>query len=124
MLPVDANFSPVKLVNYNISAARVGKETELDQLNLTVNTNGAVSPVESLHLATDILNGMTTHLLEMSSQLLSGNEVSVELNNKQKSIKVANEDVSRPELLVNELNLSTRLTNALLKSGYDDLNKL
>lgn len=124
MLPVDANFSPVKLVNYNISAARVGKETELDQLNLTVNTNGAVTPVEALHLATDILNGMTTHLLEMSSQLLSGNEISVELNNKQKSIKVANEDVSRPELLVNELNLSTRLTNALLKSGYDDLNKL
>ncbi|MBE0573662.1 DNA-directed RNA polymerase subunit alpha [Candidatus Dojkabacteria bacterium] len=125
MLPVDANFSPVKLVNYTISQARVGQETELDQLNLTMETNGAVSPVEALHVATDILNQATSHLTKLTEQMLAGNEVTVALNQKQKIAQTVNaQNVAKPELKVSDLNLSTRLTNALVKSGYDDLNKL
>lgn len=125
MLPVDANFSPVKLVNYTISQARVGQETELDQLNLVIETNGAVSPVESLHVAADVLNQVTSHLASLTEKMLSGDEVTVELNQKQKAAQtVHSQSVTKPELKVSDLNLSTRLTNSLLKSGYDDLNKL
>lgn len=125
MLPVDANFSPVKLVNYTITQARVGQETELDQLNLIVETNGAVTAVEALHVSSDILNQITTHLTKLTEQLLSGNEITVALNQKQKLAQTVNsQSVAKPELKVNDLNLSTRLTNALVKSGYDDLNKL
>lgn len=125
MLPVDANFSPVKLVNYTISQTRVGQETELDQLDLNIETNGAVSAIESLHVAADILNQLTTHLAAMTEQMLSGNEITVALNQKQKLAQtVSSQSVAKPELRTNDLNLSTRLTNALVKSGYDDLNKL
>ena len=125
MLPVDANYSPVSLVNYTITQSRVGQETELDQLNLVVQTNGAVSAVEALHVAADTLNQLTSHLTELTEQMLSGNEVTVALNQKQKLAQtVSSQSVSKPELRVSDLNLSTRLTNALVKSGYDDLNKL
>ncbi len=125
MLPVDATFSPVSLVNYTITQTRVGQETELDQLNLVVETNGAVSAVEALHVSADILNQLTNHLADLTEQMLSGNEVTVALNQKQKLAQtVSSQSVSKPELRVNDLNLSTRLTNALVKSGYDDLNKL
>ena len=125
MLPVDANFSPVKLVNYTITQTRVGQDTELDQLNLVVETNGAVTSIESLHVAADILKELTNHLSDLTEQMLSGNEVTVALNQKQKLAQtVSSQSVAKPELRVNDLNLSTRLTNALVKSGYDDLNKL
>ncbi len=125
MLPVDANFSPVKLVNYDISPTRVGQETELDQLNLTITTNGAVTPIEAFHVATDILNQVTSHLVKSTESMLNGNEVTVELNQKQKMAQATVQAaVAKPELRVADMNLSTRLTNALLKAGYDDLNKL
>jgi DNA-directed RNA polymerase subunit alpha len=125
MLPVDAIFSPVKLVNYEVVSTRVGQETDLDQLNLTIQTNGSVTPIEALHVAADILNQATSHLFTLTEQMLSGDEITVELNQKQKTTQAAASIApSRPELRVADLNLSTRLTNALLKSGYDDLNKL
>jgi DNA-directed RNA polymerase subunit alpha len=125
MLPVDANFSPVKLVNYEITPARVGKETELDQLNLTIQTNGSITPIEALHIASDTLSQATNHLVEMTEQMLNGKEVSVTLSRQQRQREEAvATPVSQSPIRVVDLNLSTRLTNALLKSNYDDLRKL
>lgn len=125
VLPLDANFSPVKLVSYEISSTRVGQETELDQLNLTIETNGAVTAVEALHAACDILNTVTEHLVMLSSGMLNGDEVTVEIKKQEKSkVKEVSQSAEKNPLKVSDLNLSTRLTNALLRSGYDDLYKL
>jgi len=125
MLPMDSNFSPVTLANYEVVSTRVGQETELDQLNLTIQTNGSINGTEALHVASDILHQMTSYLFDLSEKLLSGKEITVELNKKQKVTQSAVQASQlKPELRVADLNLSTRLTNALLKSGYDDLNKL
>lgn len=125
VLPLDANFSPVKLVNYSISQARVGQETELDQLDLEIETNGAVTPVEALHVASDILAQMTSHLITQTEQMLTGKEVTVAINNLQKQQEEkAKVEVKEAPIKVVDLNLSTRLTNALLKSNYDNLRKL
>lgn len=125
MLPLDANFSPVQLVNYEITQARVGKETELDQLNLTVQTNGSITPIEALHIAVDTLNQTTEHLMTITEQMLTGKEISVTLSKQQRQIEESTTSaVSETPIKVTDLNLSTRLTNALLKSNYDDLRKL
>lgn len=122
MLPIDANYSPVVNVNYEIVPTRVGQQTDLDQVNITIETNGAVTPIEAFHTASDIVHEMTTHLIKNTEQMLSGNEVTVTLGKKQEE-KVETEEVVEP-ITVIDLNLSTRLTNALLRSGYDDLRKL
>lgn len=125
VLPVDANFSPVRLVNYDVTPARVGKETELDQLNLSVETNGSITPVEAFHIATDALNQVSAHLVKITEDMLSGKEVSVELSKQQRQVEEsASTSTDGAPIKVADLNLSTRLTNALLKSDYDDLRKL
>ncbi|MEO6729253.1 MAG: DNA-directed RNA polymerase subunit alpha [Candidatus Dojkabacteria bacterium] len=125
VLPLDANFSPVKLVNYAITPARVGRETELDQLDLTIETNGAVTSVEALHVASDILAQMTNHLITQTEQMLSGKEVTIAVNAMQKEQEEqAKVVVKEAPIKVADLNLSTRLTNALLKSNYENLRTL
>lgn len=125
VLPLDANFSPVVLVNYLVSQTRVGKETELDQLDLSVETNGAVTPEEALHVAVDSLHQMTTHLIEQSASMLRGDEVTVAVQNEMKKSSIeAIASSDEAPVRVADLNLSTRLSNALLKSNYDDLRKL
>jgi DNA-directed RNA polymerase subunit alpha len=124
MLPVDALFSPVKLVNYSVTPTRVGNETELDQLNLTVITNGAITPSDSLSFAANLINQMAQNFVVGTKDMISGRvntEVAVK---KEDDVAEDTQATAQPKLLVAELNLSTRLTNALLRSGFDDLRKL
>ena len=55
LIPVDAVFSPVRRVAYKIENSRVGQVTDYDKLTLTVETNGAVTPEDSVALAARIL---------------------------------------------------------------------
>jgi DNA-directed RNA polymerase subunit alpha len=55
LIPVDALYSPVRKVSYKVENARVGQMTDYDKLSLTVETNGAVTPEDSVALAARIL---------------------------------------------------------------------
>lgn len=55
LIPVDALFSPVLKVSYNVGNARVGERTDLDKLTLDLETNGAITPEDSVALAARIL---------------------------------------------------------------------
>jgi DNA-directed RNA polymerase subunit alpha len=54
-IPIDSIFSPVRRVNYSVSPARVGRETDFDRLNIEVWTDGAVAPVDAVAYAAKIL---------------------------------------------------------------------
>src|SRR5262249_49939159 len=54
-IPVDAVFSPIKKVNYNVSQARVGQRTDYDKLTLEIWTNGAVKPEDALAYSAKIM---------------------------------------------------------------------
>jgi DNA-directed RNA polymerase subunit alpha len=55
LIPVDSIYSPVRRVSYKIEPTRVGQVTNYDRLLLTVETNGAVTPEDSVALAARIL---------------------------------------------------------------------
>lgn len=55
LIPIDAIYSPVRKVSYKVEPTRVGQVTDYDKLLLTVETNGAVTPEDSLALAARIL---------------------------------------------------------------------
>jgi DNA-directed RNA polymerase subunit alpha len=55
LIPIDAIYSPVRRVSYKVEPTRVGQVTDYDKLILTVETNGAVTPEDSLALAARIL---------------------------------------------------------------------
>ena len=55
LIPVDALFSPVRKVAYKVENTRVGQVTDYDKLSITLETNGAVTPEDSVALAARIL---------------------------------------------------------------------
>lgn len=55
VIALDAFFSPVVSVNYNVEDMRVGDRTDYNRLRLEVETDGTVSPSSALHKATSIL---------------------------------------------------------------------
>ncbi|MFC1678885.1 DNA-directed RNA polymerase subunit alpha [Elusimicrobiota bacterium] len=54
-LPVDALFSPVVRVHYDVENARVGQVTDYDRLILEVWTDGSISPVDALIRSSKLL---------------------------------------------------------------------
>jgi DNA-directed RNA polymerase subunit alpha len=54
-IPVDALYSPVRRVAYQVEDTRLGQRTDLDKLTLRIWTNGAVSPMDALQQAVSIL---------------------------------------------------------------------
>ena len=55
LIPVDAMFSPVRKVAYKVENTRVGQVTDYDKLTMEIETNGAVTPEDSVALAARIL---------------------------------------------------------------------
>jgi len=55
ILPIDAIFSPIKKVRYEVSDARVGQRTDFDKLTLEVTTNGSIKPDEAISYAAKLL---------------------------------------------------------------------
>ncbi|MDY0885845.1 DNA-directed RNA polymerase subunit alpha [Dongia soli] len=55
LIPVDAIFSPVRKVSYKVDNSRVGQVTDYDKLSMQIETNGAISPEDSVAIAARIL---------------------------------------------------------------------
>ncbi|KXK26205.1 MAG: DNA-directed RNA polymerase subunit alpha [candidate division WS6 bacterium OLB20] len=115
-IPVDSIFSPVKLVRVDVVPARVGQYTNLDQINLEITTNGVVRPSEALLTAGEIYDELANRLVD----LLGGDSQLAQEQLQQEQMV----DVEEEKILISELNLSTRLTNALLNAGITDLRDL
>ena len=52
---MDASFSPIKKVSYEVESARVEQRTDLDKLVMTIETNGAVTPEDAVRQAARVL---------------------------------------------------------------------
>jgi len=55
VIPIDSIFSPVRRVNYTVTPARVGRDTDFDRLSLELWTDGAVVPRDAVAYAAKIL---------------------------------------------------------------------
>jgi len=113
---VDATFTPVLRVNYLIEATRVGRITNFDKLSLSVTTNGTITPQEALTKASQTL-------VEYFSAIINPSDTARAINPSSSLPK------SNPfgGISVEELDLPTRIANALQKAGLstvsDILNK-
>lgn len=59
-IAVDAIFSPVRKVNFEVANARVGQRTDYDRLVFEIQTDGSVAPVEALSIAANLLQDQLT----------------------------------------------------------------
>lgn len=64
VIGMDAIFTPIKKVNYDVENMRVGKRTDFDKLSLEVETDGTITPKEALSQSLDILVSQFQYILE------------------------------------------------------------
>src|SRR5262249_3069632 len=102
-IPIDAAFSPIQRLSYNVENARLGKVTDYEKLIIEIWTNGAVSPDEALVRA-------ATHMRDHFSPLVPEGS-----DDKDEEVEAGGEAYLQESLAkpIEELPLPARAVNAL-----------
>jgi DNA-directed RNA polymerase subunit alpha len=114
MIALDAVFSPVRRVRYDVTKTRVGDDVDLDKLTLTIDTDGSILPKDAFEQSAAILTAQYKALagdarIDDVEQLVG--------NDNEKAVDLLG-------LPVDELNLSARTTNALISAGIKTVGDL
>ncbi len=115
VLPVDAFFSPVRKVNYNVAHARVGQRTDYDKLELEVWTDGSVRPEDAVAYSSKILKDQLSIFINFDESL------EPEIQEATIEPEKINDNLYRT---VDELELSVRSANCLQNAGIKYIGEL
>jgi DNA-directed RNA polymerase subunit alpha len=113
-IPIDSIFSPVRKVNYTVTNARVGRETDYDRLNLEVWTDGSIAPQDAVAFAAKILKDQLSVFINFEE------EVTRPVAEAPRPTRL-NEVLMRP---VDELELSVRSANCLQNADIKFIGEL
>ena len=113
VIVLDAIFTPVLNVAYQVEAVRVGQITNLDRLLLDITTDGTVTPKDAMLRAAEIL---MQHFYRLAQGELEEEVAPVE----EKPQMTAEEE----KLPLEDLELPTRVNNSLKKGGVNTCGEL
>jgi len=108
-LPVDAIYSPVTRVNFNVAAARVGQNTNYEKLVLEIWTDGTIAPEKALGTASKVL---IDHLRMVSG--ISEDTIMLAAEKEISGSRLTSEAAETP---IENLDLSVRVFNSLKRTG-------
>lgn len=124
MILIDAFFSPIRKVRYDVEATRVAQMTNLDKLTLEIMTNGAISPDDGLKFASNILqsyfNLFNVDNIMIEEQYMSDIKSILEKEKEKEATKPAQESYTPIEIL----GFSPRTLNALINGGIGSIEQL
>lgn len=112
-LPVDAIFTPVRRVNFNVVNARVGQSTNYERLNLEIWTDGTISPEKALGASSKVL---IDHL-----RMISGISEEALMLTVEKEITGSRLTSEAAETPIENLDLSVRVFNSLKRTGITNV---
>ncbi|MFA5136288.1 MAG: DNA-directed RNA polymerase subunit alpha [Patescibacteria group bacterium] len=113
-ISVDASFSPIRKVNFKLEGARVGRKTDFERLILDLWTDGSITPEDALRQAAKTLAEQFNHVLAIESVTESATP------GETKATGTASEiDKKFYDLIIDELNLPSRVVNALLRENIE-----
>lgn len=116
-IPVDSVHSPVKKVNFQVEAARLGQDTDYDKLLLEVWTNGSITPEHSIGLAAKLIKDHMAIFINFEEEIIDEPAPIVKGENKSPF----NEHLDKS---VEELELSVRSYNCLKNSDIKSIRDL
>ena len=114
-IPIDALYSPIERVSYDVDSARVGQDASYDKLIMNVQTNGSIRPEEAMALAAKIVIehlNIVTNLSEIA-------DMTGIMNAKQEDSKL-----KKLETSIDDLDFSVRAYNCLKRAGVNTLGDL
>ena len=109
IIPLDSSFSPVVSASYTIEATRVGRSTAFDKIKMDVVTDGSIAPLEAFKVSARLLTDYSAYV---------NSEEAYQIEAKPKTVSVVSGGY------VDDLDLPTRVLNALKKAGIIKLSDL
>ncbi len=127
-IPVDALYSPIVKVHYDVEPARVGQKTDYDRLILEITTDGTLEPARALHRAAVLLSG-SLHIFTIEGEegcvATTSDEAVEEVAAKVTAAPAA---VSKQDELLNQsiefIELSSRSINCLKSENVNTVRDL
>lgn len=113
MIALDAVFSPVLRVRYKVDSTRVGRDTNFEKLEITVETNGAITPKDAFEEAAAILVNQYTALAGSTSVAAAPTPGQAQ-----------EDDSNELNTSIEDLNLSARTANALVNNDIRTVHDL
>lgn len=108
IIATDSNYSPIVRVNYKVESTRVGHDSRFDKLILEVWTNGAITPTDSLALASNILISHFANFSNLSQKFEDLSLIKDPVVQKQETFE---------NLSIEDLDLTVRSYNCLKRAG-------
>ena len=114
-IPVDAIFTPIRKINYDVEPVHVGREISRERLIFEVWTDGTISPIDAISIGAKILIEQLTPFLEYV-------KIS-QMKAEEQLIRLSIPD-EKYNLSVEQLDLSVRTMNCLRRSGIATVGEL
>ena len=115
LIPIDASFTPIRRVNFNVEDIRVGQVTDFDRVIIEVYTDGSISPDDAIGLAAKILQEHLALFINLNEEV-DDVEIMIEKEEEEKD-KIL-------ETTIEELELSVRSSNCLKRAGINTVEEL
>ncbi len=116
-IPLDAMFTPVIRVSYQVEDTRVGQRTDYDRLILDILTNGSMDAKEALLKASQIMAGH----VNIFTSLSEGEEETKEVIFGKETAPAGAKDLQLP---IEDLELPVRVLNCLHRGGINTVGQL
>lgn len=114
-LPVDAIFSPIRRVSYDVEKTRVGQMADYDRIVMEIWTDGSIKPEDALAMSAQILVGQFRPLAGVSEETFMPEEV------EEEEEAIPNEIYDTP---IEQLDLSVRVFNSLKRTGITKVGEM
>lgn len=114
-IPIDALYSPVERVSYEVESARVGHNANFDKLIMNIHTDGSMKPEEAMALSAKIL----IEHLDIITKLSEISDTTGIMTAKQEVSKL-----KKLEISIDELDFSVRAYNCLKRANINTLGDL
>jgi len=119
-IALDATFTPIRRVNYEVENMRVGDRTDFNRLRVLIETNGTVTPRESLEHSIEVMISQLKAVIGVQEEdpvvtSSTDTEESIEKTAEDKPEAVASKDLSK--IKVEDLNIPTRVATLLSEAS-------
>jgi len=124
IIDIDAIYSPILHIKYDVEATRVGQMTNLDKLVMEVETNGSISPEEAIKFAANVLKSyydiFDLEEIPVQAEFMS-DVASIQAKAAEEESKKPTQEAYTP---IEILGLSPRTLNSLINGGIGSIEQL
>jgi DNA-directed RNA polymerase subunit alpha len=112
-IALDAIFSPIRRVNYEVENMRVGDRTDFNRLRLVIETDGTITPREALERSIETMIHQLKAVVGFKEEIQTDMSANLEGMRIMKDDKNLSLDAEMLKTRINELHLPQRVEDAL-----------